>query len=72
MIASKADNSKVNMCDFCQKSFAWCDSELIEFGDGKGNDNVVVCSEYTARRFHNNYPITGAPEYGIFQRRWLR
>lgn len=46
MRVSKAINSKVNMCDKCELCFATCKPELIEFGDGIGMDNVIVCSEY--------------------------
>lgn len=54
----KATDTKVNMCDFCGYEFATCPkANHIKFGDGKGNDNVIECSEYIPKQFHNNYPI---------------
>lgn len=69
MYAVKAIDSEVNMCDYCQNEFPTCDPELVEFGDGIGNDNVTVCSDYIPRRYFNNYPITSAPERGRFERK---
>lgn len=69
MRASKADNSKVHMCNYCSNEYPTCNPELIEFGDGIGNDNVIVCSSYMTIKQLNNFPVTGAPELGIFKRR---
>jgi len=37
-----------NLCDDCESSIADCDGKP-EFGDGPGNDNVIVCDCYTIR-----------------------
>ena len=42
----KARSSKDNLCDSCQFCIGDCDAEDIEFGDGKGNDNVIGCDSY--------------------------
>lgn len=42
----KANSSKENLCDTCQKCIADCNADNIEFGDGVGNDNVIECDEY--------------------------
>ena len=39
-------SNEINMCDTCINEFATCNPELIEFGDGKGMDNVIVCSSF--------------------------
>lgn len=41
--------SVVHLCDTCQKCYPECDSEDIEFGCGKGNDNVVKCGGYVQK-----------------------
>jgi len=42
----------LNLCDYCKKEFATCDSQTngIEWGTGKGNDNVVYCVAFEAGR----------------------
>ncbi len=32
-----------NLCDHCMFHPAECDAEIIKWGDGKGNDNVLEC-----------------------------
>jgi hypothetical protein len=39
-------DSKSNLCDDCRKNFATCNSEIIGWGNGKGNDNVIMCIGY--------------------------
>ncbi len=67
MRASVATNSKVNMCDCdCSHSFATCTPDLVEFGDGVGNDNVVVCSQYETTKLYEE--IEHDMSLGIFSR----
>lgn len=69
MRASKATNSKVNMCDSCMHRFSDCKQDLIEFGDGIGNDNVIVCSSYMPQVIHkHSKDIERAFELGVFKR----
>ena len=68
MIASKAINSKTNMCRFCKFDFATCTPEIVEFGNVKGNYNVVVCSSFITKNINGDVEIEPAPEYGVFDR----
>ena len=68
MRASKATNRKINMCDTCGLIYPTCHPEIIEFGDGIGNDNVIVCSSYLTKKIHGDDHIELAPEIGIFKR----
>lgn len=68
MRASKSEDSKLNMCDSCRNSPAECEQKLIEFGDGFGDDNVVVCSSYMVKQGINQPgDIVLAPEFGVFK-----
>jgi len=42
------DNTKINLCDTCTFNYPECDAivEDIRFGDGKGNDNIILCKYY--------------------------
>lgn len=52
MRVTKAGNSKINMCDYCLLEQPTCPrADRIKFGDGKGNDNVVECSEFIGSLF---------------------
>ena len=42
-------SNKINMCDTCINEFATCNPEFIEFGDGKGMDNVIVCNSFITK-----------------------
>ena len=69
MRASKATNTKINMCDSCIYHFSDCKQDLIEFGNGFGNDNVIICSSYMPQAIHkNSKDIDRAFELGIFKR----
>lgn len=69
MRASKSIDRCINMCDTCKFTFAECATEVIEFGDGVGNDNVVVCSSYMVKPFIGDIDkIILAPELGVFKR----
>lgn len=35
--------TKIHLCDSCVYEFATCEAKNIEFGNGKGNDNVIDC-----------------------------
>ena len=43
----RTKNSKENLCDHCFDSFPECKPQVIEFGDGIGNDNVTACTSFT-------------------------
>lgn len=62
-------STKDHLCDYCQLEIPTCPKAThIKFGDGLGNDNVIECSEFVTRRWHNNYPIKGMPELGVFKK----
>jgi hypothetical protein len=65
-------SSKDNLCGYCQKEFCDCITRItpnhLKFGDGKGNDNVIECSEFAVKHYFNNYPIVGKPELGIIKK----
>ena len=35
-----------HLCDSCSQEFATCESDIKEFGNGVGNDNVIACDGY--------------------------
>ena len=39
-------NNTIHLCDTCIYCFADCPAKTVEFGNGKGNDNVVHCDSY--------------------------
>ncbi len=45
----KGVDTKVNLCDTCRlrNDYPICCSPDIEFGDGKGNDNIIKCSKHS-------------------------
>ena len=46
------ESTKDNLCNYCQLDFPTCPkANHIKFGDGKGNDNVIECSEFVCRSF---------------------
>ena len=42
-------NKRNNLCDSCNNCFADCKSEDLVFGNGVGNDNVIVCDAYASK-----------------------
>ncbi len=44
----KGADPNVNLCDTCtlRKDYPICCAPDIEFGNGKGNDNIIQCSKY--------------------------
>jgi len=58
MRVTKTDSTKDNLCNYCQNEIPTCPkANHIKFGNGKGNDNVIECSEFDARGKMNQYPI---------------
>lgn len=45
----RAIDSTAHLCDFCARScetpLCWGDN--LEFGDGRGNDNIIACPNFT-------------------------
>ena len=41
------DNQE-NMCDSCENAYGFpmCICDDVEFGEGRGGDNIVACSNY--------------------------
>lgn len=41
-------DTKIHLCDTCKRSseFPECLNDGIEFSDGHGNDNIIVCGNY--------------------------
>ena len=69
MRATISTDSKKNMCDSCHSDFATCKPDMVKFGDGIGNDNVVACSQYiVVPGYYEPRHIELAPELGIFKR----
>ena len=71
MRVTATDNSKDNLCNYCLLTFADCPkASHIQFGDEKGHDSVIECSEFIVKGWGNkhSYPIHGRPELGIFKR----
>ena len=46
-----AEDTKINMCDYCKEKFAECEALGVEFGDGKGNDNVIKCGSFRSNLY---------------------
>lgn len=42
------NSSKIHLCESCQKlvDFPACIPKDVEFGDGKGKDNIIKCADY--------------------------
>lgn len=67
VVATKS--TKDNLCDYCSLEIATCPkAKHIKFGNGKGNDNIIECSEFLVKQWHNNFPIIGKPELGVIKR----
>jgi len=54
-------NKTMNLCNTCSNSFAECNPENIEFGNGVGNDNVISCGNYKLKTVLND---EGCPNCG--------
>jgi hypothetical protein len=58
-------DSTDHLCNYCQLTFDSCPKAAhIKFGDGKGNDNVIECSEFLQNGYTSQ--IIGKPELGVF------
>lgn len=58
MRVTKTNSTKDNLCDYCMNEIPTCPkANHIRFGDGKGNDNVIECSEFNAKGRMDQYPI---------------
>ena len=42
-------NKTMHLCNSCKYIFPACKSKEIEFGIGKGNNNVIKCNAYSSR-----------------------
>lgn len=53
--------NKVNLCDSCRLNYPTCPPKFqdIAFGDGKGNDNVCMCSSYIPVAYRQGYKGEG-------------
>jgi hypothetical protein len=68
MRVSGTVSTKDNLCDFCSLEFATCPKAThIKFGDGRGNDNVIECSEFCYDGNGGRDLIVGKPELGVFK-----
>jgi hypothetical protein len=50
------NNMVTNMCETCHDCFTDCHNQIIEFGYGMGNDNVVKCDCYNGPMKDNGEP----------------
>ena len=39
-------DTSVHLCDTCKLTYPECDPKDIDFGDGKGDDNIFKCEKY--------------------------
>lgn len=51
----KMENNSVHLCDSCRNCYPECstDGHNIDFGDGKGNDNICCCNKYEPLMEHD-------------------
>lgn len=52
-VSYKKQDRLVNLCDTCVSNFPDCDTVGMEFGDGVGHDNVIVCFAYTIKEYNH-------------------
>lgn len=43
-------NKTMHLCNTCNSEFPTCKGKEMEFGSGKGNDNVIACDCYSSTR----------------------
>lgn len=66
VVATK--NTKDNLCDWCQLCIPECPkANHIKFGNGKGNDNIIECSEFLFKGGDSSR-IIGKPELGVIKK----
>jgi hypothetical protein len=40
-------DTKIHLCNTCERRYSLeCMPDVIEFGDGLGNDNIIQCVNY--------------------------
>ena len=39
-------NRTMNLCNTCNQAYPECNGHEVEFGEGKGNDNIISCDGY--------------------------
>jgi hypothetical protein len=54
----RTSDSKEHLCNTCVKSkdFPQCLPDDVEFGNGKGNDNIIACSQCVSPYSETIYP----------------
>jgi len=50
---TKTMDSKGHLCNTCIYSYPECFPTIIKFGNGTGNDNCIVCSQYKSKEESN-------------------
>ena len=40
------EKSKINLCDYCLQKIPVCTFAKIEYGNGRGNDNITNCDGF--------------------------
>lgn len=43
---------KSHICNTCKNVYPECNADKVEFGNGKGNDNIVNCDCYESKNPH--------------------
>ena len=43
-------DTKAHLCDTCHFDVATCEAVGVQYGDGKGNDNVIACDTFKERQ----------------------
>lgn len=41
----------INLCDTCIYDYPECNPEKVEFGNGYGEDNIFICSQYEKENY---------------------
>lgn len=49
----KTKNSKEHLCDNCKLIYPECKGKNLEFGNGKGKDNIIGCFDFERKNFKN-------------------
>ena len=42
----KVHCNKIHLCDSCVYQYPQCNADNVEFGCGKGNDNIIECKYF--------------------------
>lgn len=46
----RAKTLKDNLCFFCSNEIPSCKSSYVEFGTGKGYDNIIACNSFKEKK----------------------